>query len=54
VDIATTEWRGSLWQKKDLLVPVGDLQTRLKHIRRGYERAEVPTLEQTQQRIEKQ
>jgi NADH-quinone oxidoreductase subunit I len=42
IDIATTDWRGSVWHKADLLVPVGDLETRLAHIRRGYERAGAP------------
>lgn len=53
VAIATTEWRGSLWHKQDLLVPVGDLETRLTHIRRGYERGSVPTIAQTEERLEK-
>ena len=39
VAIATTEWRGSVWHKRDLLTPIAELQTRLTHIRRGYERA---------------
>ncbi len=39
VDIATTDWRGSVWHKRDLLVPGSELGTRLAHIRRGYERA---------------
>lgn len=38
VAIATTHWRGSVWQKQDLLVPLSELGTRLTHIRRGYER----------------
>jgi len=42
VTIATTEWRGSLWRKQDLLMPVSELRTRLGHIRRGYERAGAP------------
>jgi NADH-quinone oxidoreductase subunit I len=42
VDIATTAWRGSLWRKQDLLVPVDQLQTRLTHLRRGYERSGAP------------
>src|SRR3990172_2139760 len=39
VAIATTDWRGSVWHKHDLLVPAAELQTRLTHIRRGYERS---------------
>ena len=39
VAIATTEWRGSLWRKEDLLVPISELDVRLDHLRRGYERA---------------
>lgn len=54
VTIATTEWRGSLWEKRDLLVPVDQLTTRLGHIRRGYERAAVPTSAQLVERIERQ
>lgn len=42
VTIATTEWRGSLWHKQDLLMPASELRTRLDHIRRGYERAGAP------------
>ena len=42
VTIATTEWRGSLWRKQDLLMPVSELRTRLGHIRRSYERAGAP------------
>lgn len=42
VAIATTEWRGSLWHKQDLLVPVAELGIRLAHIRRGYERGGIP------------
>mgnify|MGYP003876805995 FL=1 len=38
VAIATTDWRGSVWHKSDLLMPATELQTRLTHIRRGYER----------------
>jgi NADH-quinone oxidoreductase subunit I len=53
VAIATTEWRGSLWHKRDLLMPVDQLTTRLSHIRRGYERPEVPTTTQSAQPIEK-
>ncbi|MEB2284195.1 MAG: NADH-quinone oxidoreductase subunit I [Myxococcales bacterium] len=41
VAIATTEWRGSVWHKQDLLTPVAELETRLTHIRRGYERTGV-------------
>jgi len=44
VAIATTEWRGSVWHKQDLLVPVAELGIRLDHIRRGYERAGSPGL----------
>jgi NADH-quinone oxidoreductase subunit I len=43
VAIATTEWRGSVWHKRDLLTPAAELQTRLTHIRRGYERAGAST-----------
>jgi NADH-quinone oxidoreductase subunit I len=43
VAVATTEWRGSVWHKHDLLTPVSELATRLGHIRRGYERAGKPT-----------
>ena len=43
VAIATTEWRGSVWHKRDLLTPATELQTRLTHIQRGYERAGVRT-----------
>lgn len=39
VAIATTEWRGSVWHKADLLTPVAELDTRLAHIRRGYMRS---------------
>ncbi|HEY2385841.1 MAG TPA: NADH-quinone oxidoreductase subunit I [Candidatus Binatia bacterium] len=42
VTIATTEWRGSLWRKQDLLMPASQLGTRLGHIRRAYERAGAP------------
>jgi NADH-quinone oxidoreductase subunit I len=42
VAIATTEWRGSVWHKRDLLVPAAELATRIDHIRRGYERAGAP------------
>ncbi len=48
VAIATTEWRGSVWHKQDLLVPVAELGIRLDHIRRGYERADSPGLVPTQ------
>ena len=53
VAIATTEWRGSLWHKRDLLVPVHDLEPRLRYIRRGYDRPGVPTPAQTAERLEK-
>lgn len=43
VAIATTSWRGSVWHKRDLLVPAAELQTRLAHIRRGYERVGAPS-----------
>ncbi|MCC6763608.1 MAG: NADH-quinone oxidoreductase subunit I [Deltaproteobacteria bacterium] len=39
VAIATTEWRGAVWHKRDLLTPMAELEIRLSHIRRGYERA---------------
>jgi NADH-quinone oxidoreductase subunit I len=42
VAIATTEWRGSLWEKQDLLVPDSELGIRLGHLRRGYERDGAP------------
>lgn len=54
VGISTTEWRGSLWEKKDLLMPVRELTTRLRHIRRGYERPAVPSGAPLAERIEKQ
>ncbi len=38
VAIATTEWRGTVWHKGDLLTPAAELETRLTHIRRGYDR----------------
>jgi NADH-quinone oxidoreductase chain I len=41
--VSTTEWRGSVWHKRDLLVPASELTTRLAHIRRAYERADEPT-----------
>jgi NADH-quinone oxidoreductase subunit I len=41
--IATTEWRGSLWHKRDLLVPEAELATRLGHLRRSYDRPALPT-----------
>jgi NADH-quinone oxidoreductase subunit I len=44
VAIATTEWRGSLWQKQDLLVPESELGIRLGHLRSGYERAAAPAV----------
>ena len=44
VAIATTDWRGSVWHKQDLLTPAAELETRLTHIRRGYERAATPTV----------
>jgi len=54
VAISTTEWKGSLWQKHDLLVPVHELEPRLRHIRRAYERPAVPTAAQIADRHEKQ
>jgi NADH-quinone oxidoreductase subunit I len=39
VAIATTSWRGSVWHKQDLLVPVSHLHKRLDSIRRTYERS---------------
>ncbi|MBI3768090.1 MAG: NADH-quinone oxidoreductase subunit I [Deltaproteobacteria bacterium] len=54
VAIATTEWRGSLWEKRDLLVPVRELGTRLDHIRRDYERPAVPAAAPVTERVEKQ
>jgi NADH-quinone oxidoreductase subunit I len=44
VAIATTNWRGSLWHKQDLLVPAPDLAVRLAHVRRGYERMSAPAV----------
>ena len=38
VAIATTDWRGSVWHKQDLLVPDAELVTRLEYMRRSYER----------------
>ncbi len=46
VAIASTHWRGNVWHKQDLLVPVGDLEKRLGSIRRGYDtRASEPAVE---------
>lgn len=39
IAIATTDWRGSVWHKQDLLLPASELGMRLTHIRCGYERA---------------
>jgi ferredoxin len=50
VAIATTEWRGSVWHKRDLLTPAAELQTRLTHIRRGYERTGASTIPATRGR----
>ncbi len=42
VAVATTEWRGSVWHKQDLLTPMSELGTRLGHVRSGYERVGEP------------
>jgi NADH-quinone oxidoreductase subunit I len=39
IAIATTDWRGSVWHKTDLLLLASELGMRLTHIRCGYERA---------------
>lgn len=39
VAIASTHWRGNVWHKQDLLVPVAQLEKRLDSIRRGYDGA---------------
>jgi NADH-quinone oxidoreductase subunit I len=39
VAIASTHWRGNVWHKDDLLVPVDQLTKRLGAIRPGYERS---------------
>jgi NADH-quinone oxidoreductase subunit I len=54
VTIATTEWRGSLWTKQDLLVPAHDLGRRLEHIRCGYDRPAASTPAQVVERVAKQ
>jgi NADH-quinone oxidoreductase subunit I len=38
VEIAAFSRRGTLWHKEDLLVPVSQLDKRLQHLRRGYDR----------------
>ena len=38
LEIASYSRRGSLWHKQDLLVPVGQLQTRIDYLRRDYGR----------------
>lgn len=38
VEISAFSRAGTLWQKDDLLVPVDQLQRRLEHVRRGYDR----------------
>jgi NADH-quinone oxidoreductase subunit I len=42
VEISAFSREGTLWHKKDLLVPVDDLSRRLSHIRREYDRERVP------------
>jgi len=38
VEISAFSRRGTLWHKEDLLVPVAQLDKRLQHLRRGYDR----------------
>lgn len=42
VAVATTDWRGNVWHKQDLLVADEKLGIRLDHIRRGYGRRGAP------------
>jgi len=43
IEIASYSRRGSMWHKADLLVPVGELRTRITHLREGYVRkSEIP------------
>jgi NADH-quinone oxidoreductase subunit I len=42
IAIATTEWRGSVWHKRDLLVPASALGRRLGFVRGTYEREGAP------------
>jgi len=51
--IATTDWKGSLWHKRDLLVPESELTTRLGHIRRSYDRPALPTRTHAAQEVVK-
>ena len=51
--IATTNWKGSIWHKHDLLVPDAQLTTRLGHIRRAYDRPALPTRAQRVQEVVK-
>jgi NADH-quinone oxidoreductase subunit I len=47
VEIAALSRGGTLWHKEDLLVPVAQLDQRLRHVRRGYDRA-APNLKAAQ------
>jgi NADH-quinone oxidoreductase subunit I len=38
VEIGALSRQGTLWHKQDLLTPVADLDKRLQHMRRGYDR----------------
>jgi NADH-quinone oxidoreductase subunit I len=38
IEIASYSRRGSLWHKQDLLVPVGQLKTRIDYLRHNYDR----------------
>lgn len=38
VEIAAFTRRGTLWHKDDLLTPMSKLESRLSHVRRGYDR----------------
>jgi NADH-quinone oxidoreductase subunit I len=45
MEIAAFSRRGTLWHKDDLLTPVEKLESRLSHIRRGYDRPASPSAE---------
>lgn len=45
VAVATSDWRGNVWHKQDLLVPDSTLGLRLDYIRSGYERQGAPAEE---------
>jgi len=45
MEIAAFSRRGTLWHKADLLTPVEKLESRLSHIRLGYERPASPPAE---------